>query len=162
MKEGSSMAKEFEPIDKLEEICVLLDELALKYEVHYHDDGEFSFLKDGEASIEIPNPYTDRTMFIDIQEEFSLFFGKEWHDHYSPDKNGFDDLCETIKGIINNEMCSRAFFYGEDLQWGGGSLNIKSDEIREMSGYYYIDTMSNEISRYKKSGLTRICTASLD
>ena len=83
------MDEEFEPIDKLEEICVFLDGLALKYEVHYHDDGEFSFLKDGEASIKIPNPYTARTMFIDLQDEFSLFFSEEWHDHYSPEEDRF-------------------------------------------------------------------------
>lgn len=144
------MDNEFEPLDKLEEVCALLDELTMKYTVHRHDEGEFSFLKDREASIEVPNPYTDRTMFIDLQDEFSLFFGKEWHDHYSPDEDRFQDLCETIKGIINNEICSRAFFYGEDLQWGGSGLAVKGGKIREMSGYYCIDTMVNEIAEYKK------------
>lgn len=144
------MNDEFEPIDKLDEICALLDELEVKYEVHYQDEGEFSFLADGEVSIKVPDPYIERIMFIDLQGEFSLYFGEEWHDHYYCDNEGFQDLCDTIKGIINNEMCSSAVFYGEDLQWGGSWLSVKDDKIRECCSGYYINTMSNHINEYKK------------
>ena len=103
--------KEFVPVDRLDDTCGLLDSLGCKYTVHRNDEDEFSFLKDGEVSVKIPNPYTERTMFIDFQEEISLFFGDEWHDHYSPDEECFQELCETIKGIINNELCSVGCFH---------------------------------------------------
>lgn len=129
---------------------MLLDELALNYEVHYHDDGEFSFLEDGEVSIKVPDPYIDRTMFIDFQGEISLYFGTEWHDHYYPEESSFQDVCDTINGIINNEMCSSAVFYGEDLKWGGSWLSVNGDKIREFCSGYCINTISNHINEYKK------------
>ena len=144
------MYEEFDPVDKLDEVCALLDKLTVKYEVHYHDEGEFSFLADGEVSIKVPDPYIDRIMFIDLQGEFSLYFGEEWHDHYYYDNDGFQDLCDTIKGIINNEMCSTAVFYGEDLKWGGSWLSVNGDKIREFCSGYYVSTMSNHIDEYKK------------
>ncbi len=33
---------EFEPLDKLDKVCELLDELAVRYEVHRHGEGELS------------------------------------------------------------------------------------------------------------------------
>lgn len=140
--------KEFVPVDRLDEICGLLDCLGCKYTVHRSDENEFSFLKDGEASVKIPNPYTERTMFIDFQDEISLFFGDEWHAHYSPDEEGFQELCETIKGIINNELCSVGCFR-EDGHQGSGCLAAKSDDYKKL-GEYYAEPVSRLIEEYKE------------
>lgn len=141
---------EFKSLDKLDEIRGILDEIGAKYEVHSHDDGEFSYLVDDEICIKIPNPYSERTMFIDLQDEISLFFGPEWHEHYYLTEEYFEDFRDTLTSILKNECCSHALFYGDDLQWGGSGLAVKGNEIKELSGYYCINTMSNEISEYKK------------
>lgn len=123
---------EFEPLDKLEDVCALLDELSVKYEVHRDDEGGFSYLKDDEASIKIPNPYTDRTMFIDFQDEISLFFGAEWHEHYFLCERYYNELCETLFGLLKCELCSAAVFIGEERRWGGSMMSTKT-EVAERS-----------------------------
>jgi len=139
--------KEFVPVDRLADICGLLEGLDCKYTVHRNDEDEFSFLKDGEASLKISNPYTERTMFIDFQDEISLFFGDEWHGHYSPDEESFQALCETIKGIMNNELCSVGHFRKDGHQ-GGGCLAAKSDDFKKLGGYYAA-SVSQLIDEYK-------------
>lgn len=119
--------EEFEPIDKLEDICRLLDDLGCKYKVHRHDDGEFSYLDDSEVSVKIPNPYDDRTMYIDLQGEISLYFGEEWHAHYYADEHDYQEFIATLRGILTNELCSVADFLGEEREWGGSTLAEKSD-----------------------------------
>ena len=114
---------EFESWDKLDEICALLDALSVKYEIHRHDGDEFSYLNNGEICVKIPNPYSERTIFIDLQDEISLFFGPEWHEHYYLTKGDFDDFFDTLAGILKNEYCSAAVFIGEDLRWGGSMLS---------------------------------------
>lgn len=119
------MDNEFEPLDKLGAVTDLLDELAVEYDVHRHDEGEFSYLKADEVSIKIPNPFTDRTMFIDFQDEISLFFGEEWHEHYYPCNDYFGEFLETLAGLLKNELCSAAVFIGDDKRWGGSVLSSR-------------------------------------
>lgn len=140
--------KEFVPVKKMEEICNLLESLGCKYTVHRNDEDEFSFLKDGEVSVKIPNPYTERTMFIDFQDEISLFFGGEWHCHYSSEED-FRELCETIRGIMNNELCSVGRL-SEDGHQYGGCLGAKSDDFIKL-GEYYAEPVSRLIEEYKEA-----------
>ena len=119
------MDNEFDPLDKLGVVQDLLDELAVKYEVHHHGEGEFSYLKDDEISIKIPNPYNERTIFIDFQEEISLFFGEEWHEHYYPCNDYFDEFLETLAGLLKNELCSAAVFIGNERRWGCSMLSSR-------------------------------------
>ena len=126
------MDDEFDPLDKLDEVCELLDGLSVKYEVHWHDDGEFSYLNDDEAAIKIPNPYTVRTMFIDFQDEISLFFGEEWHEHYFLCEHFYKEFLETLSGFLKNELCSAAVFIGDERRWGGSMMSTKA-EVGEKS-----------------------------
>lgn len=126
------MDEEFETIEKLGAVQDLLDELSVKYEVHRHDEGEFSYLKDDEVSIKIQNPFTDRTVFIDFQDEISLFFGEEWHEHYYPYNDYFDEFLETLAGLLKNELCSAAVFVGDNRHWCGSRLSSMV-EISEKS-----------------------------
>lgn len=121
------MDDEFESVDKLGDICSLLNSLGCVYTVHRHDEGEFFYLKDGEVSIKIPNPYTDRTMFIDFQNEISLFFGKEWHEHYFLTEYYYTEFLDTLSGFLKNEFCSAAVFIGKDHRWGGSMMSTRAD-----------------------------------
>lgn len=123
---------EFNAVDKLKDVCGLLDWLSVKYEVHRHDEGEFSYLSNGEISIKIPNPFVDRTMFIDFQDEISLFFGKEWHEHYFLCECYYNEFCETLSGLLKSELCSAAVFIGEERRWGG-SMTSSREEINRLS-----------------------------
>lgn len=58
---------------KSAELCSLLDRLGVKYELHRCGDEEFKFLEDGDISVKIPNPYAERTIFVDFQEEIFAF-----------------------------------------------------------------------------------------
>lgn len=120
------MEEEFQSVDKLDEVCALLDELAVKYEDHYNDDNEFSYLADGEVSIKIPDSFIERTMFIDFQGEISLYFA-DWHAHYCLDETYYAEFRETLTAILKNDLCSAAYFYGEELKWGGSTLALRAD-----------------------------------
>lgn len=140
--------KELVPVERLGAVCNLLESLGCQYTVHRNDEDEFSFLKDGEVSVKIPNPYTERTMFIDFRDEISLFFGEEWHCHYSY-KEDFRELCETVRGIMNNELCSVGRF-SEDGHQCGGCLGAKSDDFIKL-GEYYAQPVSRLIEEYKEA-----------
>lgn len=95
---------------KSAEVCAFLDNLGVRYEFHRRDDGEFKYLKESEVSVKIPNPYAERTMFVDFQNEISLFFGEEWHEHYYPNDDDINEFYDTLKGILENVYCSAAVF----------------------------------------------------
>ncbi len=54
----------------------LLDEAAVKYEIHYHDEGEYSYLGDECVCVTAINPNADRPLFIDPDDEFTVSFGR--------------------------------------------------------------------------------------
>ncbi len=137
------------PVVRLEDICALLDGLGCRYTLHQNDEDYFSYLKNDEVSVEIPNPYTERTMFIDFQDEISLFFGEDWHCHYSPDEECFHELCKTIRGIMSNELCSVGKFSGEGRQFGG-CLGAKSNECKRF-GEYFAVPVSRLIEEYSEA-----------
>lgn len=111
------MNEEFEPAEKLGEIRVLLNELAVKYEIHYHDDGEYSYLEDGCVCVTVINQNADRPLFIDLDDEFTVSFGRAWHTHYDPDPEGFDALIEELTGLLKNEVGIAEFFTVEEQKW---------------------------------------------
>lgn len=142
---------EFEPLDKLDEVCALLVELGMTYEVHRHDEGEFSYLKDDEASIKIPNPHTDRTMFIDFQDEISLFFGQEWHEHYFLTEYYFKEFLETLSGFLKNELCSAAVFIGEERRWGGSMMSTRTEVAEKSAEEIFAAPYTGEAEEYRRS-----------
>lgn len=122
--------EEFDALGKLDEICGLLDELNCKYEIHERDGGEFSYLEDGDVCVKIPNPYADRPMFIDIQQEISLYFA-DWHAHYTACENDCAEFCETLRGFLENELCSAAYFLGDKREWGGSTTAFRADVLQK-------------------------------
>lgn len=59
--------------DVLQELCGLLS--GYRYELHYHDNGEYEYLNETGVCITIFNPYSENKMYIDLQEEFTLSYG---------------------------------------------------------------------------------------
>ena len=43
-------------------------------------------------------------MYIDLEDEFSLFFG-DWHNHFYPEEEYYQILKENIIGILKNDLC---------------------------------------------------------
>lgn len=142
---------EFKSLDKLNEICLVLGKLNVKYEVHRHDDGEFSYLSDNEICVKIPNPYSDRTMFIDLQDEISLFFGPEWHEHYYLTEEYYEEFRDTFTGILKNEHCSAAVFIGEDLRWGSSMLANKKSVFEKSAEEIFAMPFPETAAEYRKS-----------
>lgn len=120
--------EEFNALDKLGEVCGIFDGLAVEYEVHRRDEGEFSYLDEGEVSLKIPNPYTDRTMFIDFQYEISLFFGEMWHLHFNPYEDEYVIFVGMLNGILKNEQGIAELFAVEPPEWLASIIAAK-DEI---------------------------------
>lgn len=119
------MGEKFEPAEKLVEIRALLDELAVKYEVHFHDEGEYSYLGDGCVCVTAINPNVDRPLFIDLDDEFTVSFGRAWHTHYDPE--GFDSLKDELTRILKNEVGVAEFFTTGEQKWVLSSIASAED-----------------------------------
>lgn len=142
---------EFESLDKLDEIRAILDGLNVKYEVHRHDEEEFKYLEENDICVKVPNPYSDRTMFIDLQDEISLFFGPEWHAHYYLTQEDFEEFCDTLAEILKNECCSAAVFIGEDLRWGGSMLADRKSVVENSAEMVLAEGDSTDAEEFRKS-----------
>lgn len=68
-------------------------------------------------------------MYIDLEEEFTLSYGA-YHEHYYPNSTDYKEMVQTIKGILDNELCSATMYSGEPLKWLG-STTITKAESRE-------------------------------
>ncbi len=142
---------EFESLDKLDEIRAILEGLNVKYEVHRHDEEEFKYLEGNDICVKVPNPYSDRTMFIDLQDEISLFFGPEWHAHYYLIQEDFEEFCDTLAGILKNEFCSAAVFLGEELRWGGSMLADRKSVAEKSAEMILAEDDSEDAEEFRKS-----------
>ena len=115
--------------DVLQELCGLLS--GYRYELHYHDNGEYEYLNETGVCITIFNPYSENKMYIDLEEEFTLSYGA-YHEHYYPNSTDYKEMVQTIKGILDNELCSATMYSGEPLKWLG-STTITNADSRERS-----------------------------
>lgn len=121
------MDEDFDPIEKLDEIRALLDDLAVKYEIHYHDEGEYSYLEDGCVCVTVINQNADRPLYIDLDYEFTIAFGHAWHMHFDPDPEEFDALKGKLIRILKNEEGIVEFFSAEEQKWLLGSSAATED-----------------------------------
>lgn len=108
----------------LQEFCDLLN--GYRYELHYHDEGEYEYLDETGVCITISNPYSENKMYIDLEEEFTLSYGT-YHGHYYPDDNGYKEMAKTIKGILGNELCTATMYSDDPLKWLGSTTITKSE-----------------------------------
>ncbi|WP_238727465.1 hypothetical protein [Diplocloster modestus] len=113
------MGEDFDnKLDKLQELCDLLSNY--KYELHYRDNCEYEYLEEGSVCITILNPYSENKMYIDLEEEFTLSYGA-YHEHFYPDRDGYNEMVKTINGILDNELCSATMYSGQPLKWLGST-----------------------------------------
>ena len=70
--------------------------------------------------ITILNPYSENKMYIDLEEEFTLSYGA-YHEHFYPDRDGYNEMVKTINGILDNELCSATMYSGQPLKWLGST-----------------------------------------
>lgn len=79
--------------------------------------------------ITILNPYSDSKMFIDLEDEFTLTYGA-YHSHFFADTGEYEEMVKEIQGLLKNEICSAALYYGTDKKWLG-STSIPKDDINK-------------------------------
>ncbi len=122
------MGEEFDDTcDKLQELCDLLS--GWNYELHYRDNGEYDYLDEASVCITILNPYSDNQMYIDLEEEFTLSYGA-FHEHYSPDCNGYHEMVKTMQEILDNNLCIATMYYSEPLKWLGSTTLTKDESLQ--------------------------------
>lgn len=130
--------EEIVPVDKMDDLCGLLT--GMEYEIHRHDEEEYSYLKGDDVCITVINPYDKRKMYIDLEEEFTITFDA-YHAHYEPDAFGYKLLVEFIEQLINNEVCLASLYCGKDREWLGsttyGRDEIQNPSIRQLFAHIY-------------------------
>ncbi len=98
---------EINPIDKKQEICMLLEKLNCQYEMYTSNSSkEYKYLNENDLCIKIPNPYSEYPIYIDLENngEFTLSYYK-WHTHYFGVDWDYDGLCEDLTDILQNNKC---------------------------------------------------------
>ena len=100
---------EFNPLDKKSEICELLDNRKIKYELHTSndEDEEYEYLENNDLCITAINSYYDVKLYIDLEDEgeMTISFG-EWHSHYYNDDESFNCFLDDLNGIFDNKKCT--------------------------------------------------------
>ena len=95
----------------------------IAYTIHHNDEPSYSFLEEGELSIEIPSPDDKDKITLDTEGiEYTLYFGNSHAHYYIDEPEELDALIECVKDIVDNKVLSAAiFFYEEDrqLHWLG-------------------------------------------
>ena len=120
---------EFKPVDKLPELQFLLSETKFEFHREGDEDEEYQYLKKGDVCITVQNPYQSAPMFIDLNDEFTLTYGA-YHDHYYPDLQGYEEMVSNMQGILKNEICLAALYYGSEKRWLGSTGIAKSQLMR--------------------------------
>lgn len=75
-----------------------------KIEKHTYDEKGYDFLDVGEYFLTIINPDDAGNLSIRLGKRLTLFFGG-WHAEYIADENGYKDLIDSIRSIIDCTKC---------------------------------------------------------
>lgn len=71
-----------------------------------------------------------RRMWIDVCRECTVYF-EDWHGHYDPETE-WDELLQTLDGILDNELCSLGTSVGgAGLQSSGSAMLARSEDVSE-------------------------------
>lgn len=130
--------EDMNPIDKIDDLCQLLT--GIEYEIHRHDEGEYSYLTEDFVCITVINPYTGQKLYIDLEEEFTITFDA-YHEHYAPVPCEYELLIQFIKQTLNNEICMATLYCGKDRKWLGSTTysreEIQSMSVKQLFSYIY-------------------------
>lgn len=118
---------EINPLDMLDDIQKRLQ--GYTFEIHRADDeeDEYDYLEEGSVCITVLNPYQDNNLFIDLSGEFTLTFDIS-HCHYFAELDDYDNMLSDVLGILKNECCSAALYYGQTKKWLGSGF-IRKEEL---------------------------------
>ncbi|GEM_PF-4658489 len=119
------MNKEFNTLNVLPEIRMLLDGLNCNYKVHRQGDEGFAYLDGFSACVTIFAPNSDRTIFIDSECGIFLYFEEE--DCDSLCESNFNSFAETLTAVLKNEICSASIYVGETKTLLSSGLKSKSE-----------------------------------
>lgn len=87
---------------------------------HTNNETDYEYLEDGDILLEVINPYSENSVYIELSGEFSLFF-EEWHSHYLPYETEYFDLKSDLQGILNGE--NGALVVYSSKRWLGSTLH---------------------------------------
>lgn len=117
---------EINPIDKKDEICKLLINCDVKYEIHDNPlDEDYNYLEEGDLCITVINPTSEYPLYIDLEDmgEFTLsYYG--WHNHYMSEKWDYGAMMDDLKNILNNMKCLINIYSG--VRWLSSNLSPKA------------------------------------
>ena len=105
----------------VEKICGILDSHGEKYSLHTNKEEEFKGMSDNTISIKLVNG-TGEEMFIDVNDEITLYFGG-WHMHCYYEE--FDEFKMFLNRILNSRMAAECI--KTDGEWRG-SYCLDADE----------------------------------
>lgn len=119
----------FNPINKKDELCGMLENKKIEYEIHTSNDKseEYEYLENGDLCITVINPNYEIYLYIDLEDkgEITLSFA-DWHSHYGIYEDEFNFLVDDINSILDNKKCSRVIRSGKG--WLGSKLINSSEE----------------------------------
>ena len=146
------MNEEIIPSSKINEILELFKDNEII--LHTNKEEKYKWLDSNHYSIQIKND--DNELFIDLEEEISLFF-KDWHSHYYPNEEYYNFMIENVKDIINNKTYTFSIYQND--KWYGSKLNekeikTKEEAIKEVKGFFknhkeFIDKLNEGITTIK-------------
>lgn len=99
-------------------------------EVHTKAEPEYDDLECDEAvMIIIRNPYWEQDLELELDAEFTLFFGG-YHTHYFTYEYDYNQMLRTVQDILDNRLCASVSYAGEN--WLGAML---SEQARTLDEY---------------------------
>ena len=126
--------------------------------VHTVNEKDYDWL-DGDdcLSIEIKNPETDDSLFIDLEGEITICY-REWHEHfYYEDRNDYEEAMKCAEKVLNNQQCSIIIFSNNKWYGTGSSdkkLNYNQSEALEFVLKFFGHKDDKEfIEKFKKYGV---------
>ena len=142
------------PSEKLQDIQKILS----NYEVfvYTNKDKDYDWLSSGHYSIKVKNKSNGPDMYIDLEDEISVFFG-DWHNHYYPSEEYYENAKTIILDILNNKTSTINLYINE--KWIGSKLNDKNINeelaINEVNNFFKNDDYFK--TKMKENGVTLIC-----
>lgn len=129
---------EINPVDQVNELCNIFK--GYHWEIHKAGDQDYEYLEADSLCITVLNPYSDFKMYIDLDEEFTLSY-HAFHSHYSPWLGEYNDMLKTLRGFLNNEICSASLYHGESRKWLASACISREESlnssVRETFSFVY-------------------------
>lgn len=91
------------PIKKEKDICKIIENYNLKYEIHGFPDilEEYKYIKGKDKCITILN---ENNLYIDLEDDGDIIVSyTNWHNHYF---NAYEKFIEDLENILKSKKCA--------------------------------------------------------